>query len=117
MKRSNPTVWTIIGTIVGIFLTPSGWLLLLAAFIGPQLANLGSDSGTATDTTLPPELGGGTIGEDAPTGNGSAPGWFLALVLVALVITVLSSVFFGWVGRRLAEARNQRVEVIAPSVE
>jgi hypothetical protein len=111
MKQSNPTLWTIIGAIVGIFLTPSGWVLLLAAFVGPQLANLGTDSGSAPDVTLPPEFGGGPVGEEPTTGNGNGGGWFLALVLVALVITVLSAVFFGWVGRRLAEARNSRLAV------
>jgi hypothetical protein len=115
MKRSNPAVWTIIGAIVGVFLTPSGWVLLLAAFVGPQLANLGNSTSTAPTDTLPPELGGGTIGEDAPA-NGNGGGWFLALILVALVITVLSAVFFGWVGRRLAEARNSRVDVLTAPV-
>ncbi len=66
MRKSNPRVWAAIGATVGVFLTPSGWLLLLAAFIGPQLADLGDgDSGSlVTDVTLPPELGGEPIGED-----------------------------------------------------
>jgi hypothetical protein len=117
-KPVRPLLWTVIGAIVGAFLMPSTWLLLVAVSVGGQLANtVDTLTGTSEDFggdpagQIDPDTGAFTLdpGAESPTANTPVPWWIIAGLIVAMVATVLSSVFFGWLGRRAAHAHNARL--------
>jgi hypothetical protein len=58
-----------------------------------------------TTSPLPPELGGGEIPAQPAPGM---PGWLTTLLLVAVVVTVLSALFFAWIGHTLAQQQQNR---------
>lgn len=37
----------------------------------------------------------------------AVPGWLVALLVVAAVVTILATLFFGWVGHTLAAQRQR----------
>jgi hypothetical protein len=110
MRHARPGLWTAIGAVVGAFLMPSTWFLLVLLTVGATVAdNLG---GFATDTSLGIDPATGELQE---TGDGGgfdlwATKWIWFAVLISVVVTVLSSVFFAWLGRRLAQFHNQPLE-------
>ena len=104
----NPKLAAVIGAIVGAFLMPSTWLLLVALTAGrAALDNLTGtgDSAPASDPFegIPddPSL---ITPEPADAGM---PAWLVALLVVAAVVTVLAALFFGWVGHTLAAQRQR----------
>ncbi len=95
----NPKLAAAMGAVVGMFLSPAAWVALLSLTAGR--AAVDAVNGLTT-SPLPAELGAGEVTpEPAP----SMPGWLLTLLLVSLVVTVLSALFFAWVGHTLARQR------------
>jgi hypothetical protein len=103
----NPKVAAAIGAIVGAFLMPSTWLLLVALTAGR--AALDNLSGAADPAPAADPFEG--IPDDpsltAPEADAGLPGWLVALLVVAAVVTVLAALFFGWVGHTLATQRQR----------
>ena len=93
----NPKVAAGIGAVVGRFLSPAAWVALLALTAGR--AAIDAVDGLTT-TPVPAELGGGEV---APQPAPGLPGWLMTLLLVSVVVTVLSAVFFAWIGHTLAQ--------------
>ena len=113
MRHARPGLWTAIGAVVGAFLMPSTWFLLLLLTVGATVAdNLG---GFATDTSLGIDPATGELQETPAAGDGGgvdlwATKWIWFAVLISAAVTLLSSVFFAWLGRRLAQLHNQPLE-------
>jgi putative effector of murein hydrolase LrgA (UPF0299 family) len=42
-----------------------------------------------------------------PESDAGLPGWLVALLVVAAVVTILAALFFGWVGHTLAAQRQR----------
>jgi hypothetical protein len=113
MRHASPGLWTAIGAVVGAFLMPSTWFLLVLLTVGATVAD--SLGGVATGTSLGIDPATGELQETPAAGGGGgvdlwATRWIWFAVLISLVVTVLSSVFFGWLGRRLAQLHNQPLE-------
>lgn len=103
----NPKIAAAIGAIVGAFLMPSTWLLLLALTAGR--AALDNLTGT-TDPTITPDPFEGIPDSPpvtVPEADTGLPGWLVALLIVAAVVTILAALFFGWVGHTLAVQRQR----------
>jgi hypothetical protein len=113
MRHARPGLWTVIGAVVGAFLMPSTWFLLVLLTVGATVAdNLG---GVATGTSLGFDPETGELQETPAAGDSGGPDlwatkWIWFAVLISVVVTVLSSVFFAWLGRRLAQLHNQPLE-------
>jgi hypothetical protein len=58
-----------------------------------------------TTSPLPPELGGGEVPAQPAPGM---PGWLTTLLLVSVVVTVPSALFFAWIGHTLAQQQQTR---------
>jgi hypothetical protein len=56
-----------------------------------------------TTSPLPAELGGGEV---VPQPAPGMPGWLMTLLFVSIVVTVLSAVFFAWIGHTLAQQQD-----------
>ena len=96
----NPKLAAGIGAVVGMFLSPAAWVALLALTAGR--AAVDAVNGLTT-SPLPPELGGGEV---APPPAPGMPGWLLSLLLVSVAVTVLSALFFAWIGHTLAQQQH-----------
>ncbi len=112
MRQIKPGIWTAIGAVVGAFLMPSTWFLLVLVTAGATIAD--NFSGM-TDTSLGFDPDTGELQQTPATGEDGgvdvwATKWIWFAVLISLVVTVLSSVFFAWVGRRLAQLHNERLD-------
>jgi hypothetical protein len=94
--RVNPKLAAGIGAVVGMFLSPAAWVALLAVTAGR--AAVDAVNGLAT-SPLPAELGGEVAPQPAP----GMPGWLMTLLIVSVAVTVLSAVFFAWIGHTLAQ--------------
>ena len=112
MKPANTKLWTAIGAIVGAFLMPSTWFLLILATAGATIAdNLpGTGASEGENFQVNPDTGEFEI---VPPESDPGPSiweikWVLIATIVAVVVTVLSAIFFGWVGNRLARGHEQR---------
>jgi hypothetical protein len=97
----NPKLAAGIGAVVGIFLSPAAWVALLAMTSGRAAVDA-LDSLSASP--LPSELGGEVPAQPAP----GMPGWLTTLLLASVLVTVLSAVFFAWIGHRLARQQQDR---------
>ena len=98
----NPKLAAGIGAVVGMFLSPAAWVALLALTAGR--AAVDAVNGLTT-SPLPAELGGGAVPAQPAPGM---PGWLTALLLVSVVVTVLSALFFAWIGHTLAQQQQDR---------
>ncbi len=113
MRHARPGLWTAIGAVVGAFLMPSTWFLLVLLTVGATIAdNLG---GVATGPSLDIDPQTGQLRETPAAGDGGgvdlwATKWIWFAVLISATVTLLSSVFFAWLGRRLAQLDNQPLE-------
>ena len=112
MKPANTKLWTAIGAIVGAFLMPSTWFLLILVTAGATIAdNLpGNTQGDSGELQVNPNTGEFELAppESDPAGASIwSMKWVLVATVVAAVVTVLSAVFFGWVGNRLAKKHEQ----------
>ena len=94
----NPKLAAGIGAVVGMFLSPAAWVALLALTAGRAAV----DAVNGLTTSPPAELGGAAV--PAPPAPGM-PGWLTTLLLVSGV-TVLSALFFAWIG--YTRARQQQ---------
>ena len=97
----NPRVAAGMGAVVGMFLSPAAWVALLALTAGRAAINAVNG---LTTSPLPPELGGEVPAQPAP----GMPGWLTTLLLVSVVVTVLSALFFAWIGHTLAQQQQNR---------
>jgi hypothetical protein len=96
----NPKLAAGIGAVVGMFLSPAAWVALLALTAGRAAVDAMDD---LTASPLPAELGGqGVPAQPAP----GMPGWLTTLLLVSVVVTVLSALFFAWIGHTLARQQQ-----------
>ncbi len=93
----NPKLAAGIGAVVGMFLSPAAWVALLALTAGRAAVDAVDN---LTTSPLPAELGGGEL---APRPAPGMPGWLVTLLVVSVAVTVLSALFFGWVGHTLAQ--------------
>jgi hypothetical protein len=91
-----------IGAVVGMFLSPAAWVALLALTAGRAAVNAAN---ALTTSPLPPELGGEAVPAQPAPGM---PGWLTTLLLVSAVATVLSALFFAWIGHTLAQQQQDR---------
>jgi predicted branched-subunit amino acid permease len=114
----KPKLAAAVVAIVGAFLMPSTWLLLVALTAGR--AALDTLSGTSEEAPEPsfttdPDTGLLTPDISSADTTTTAPGWLVALLVVAAVVTVLAALFFGWVGYTLAaqRQRSRTAEAIA----
>ena len=98
----NPRLAAGIGAVVGMFLSPAAWVGLLALTAGRAAINAVNG---LTTSPLPRELSGGEV--PAPPAPGM-PGWLTTLLLVSVVVTVLSALFFGWIGHTLARLQQNQ---------
>ena len=98
----NPKLAAGIGAVVGMFLSPAAWVALLALTAGRAAINAVN---SLTTNPLPPELGGGQVPTQPAPGM---PGWLTTLLLVSVVVTVLSALFFAWIGHALAQQQQDR---------
>jgi hypothetical protein len=96
----NPKLAAGIGAVVGMFLSPAAWVALLALTAGR--AAVDAVNGLTT-SPLPAELGGGEV---APQPTPGMPGWLMTLLVVSVVVTVLSALFFAWIGHTLAQQQQ-----------
>ena len=112
MRHARPGLWTAIGAVVGAFLMPSTWFLLVLLTVGATIAD--TLGGVATGTSLGFDPQTGELQQTPATGDGGgglwATKWIWISVLISVAVTVLSSVFFAWLGRRLAQLHNQPLE-------
>jgi ABC-type glycerol-3-phosphate transport system permease component len=97
----NPKFAAGIGAVVGMFLSPAAWVALLALTAGRAAIN--AVNGLTTNP-LPPELGGDVPAQPAP----GMPSWLTTLLLVSVVVTVLSALFFAWIGHTLARLQQNQ---------
>jgi hypothetical protein len=91
---------------------PSTWLLLVALTAGRALVdNLEGASEPAP--AYNPDTGLFEPGT-ASDASQSMPGWLVALLIVAGVVTVLAALLFGWIGHTLArrQARDRTAEAL-----
>ena len=98
----NPKLAAGIGAVVGMFLSPAAWVALLALTAGRAAINAVNG---LTTSPLPPGLGGGEVPAQPAPGM---PGWLTTLLLVSVVVTVLSALFFAWIGHTLAQQQQNR---------
>jgi hypothetical protein len=113
--RSN-ALWAVIGAIVGLFLMPTTWialaLLTVGATAGQTLRDL-QGYGDASSPEFDPGIGEGLppdVTAPAPSDGGlGVPSiWIVLAAVVALIVTVLSSVFFAALGYRLSALDKAR---------
>jgi hypothetical protein len=98
----NPKLAAGIGAVVGMFLSPAAWVALLALTAGRAAINAVN---SLTTNPLPPELGGGQVPTQPAPGM---PGWLTTLLLVSVVVTVLSALFFAWIGHTLGRLQQDQ---------
>jgi hypothetical protein len=98
----NPKLAAGMGAVVGMFMSPAAWVALLALTAGR--AAVDAVNGLTT-SPIPAELGVGEVSAEPAPGM---PVWLLALLLVSLVVTVLSAMFFAWIGHTLAQHQAQQ---------
>ena len=101
----NPKLAAVVGAVVGMFLSPAAWVALLALTAGRAAINAVNDLNGLTTSPLPPELGGGEVPAQPAPGM---PGWLTTLLLVSVVVTVLSALFFAWIGHTLAQQQQNQ---------
>jgi hypothetical protein len=104
----HPKLAAAVGAVVGAFLMPSTWLLLVALTAGRAALDTLSGAGDPAPASDPFE----GIPDDpsliTPEPDAAMPGWLVALLIVAAVVTILAALFFGWVGHTLAAQRQRR---------
>lgn len=98
----NPKLAAGIGAVVGMFLSPAAWVALLALTAGRAAVDTVNGP---TASPLPAELSGGAVPAQPAPGM---PGWLTTLLLVSVVVTVLSALFFAWIGHTLARQQQDR---------
>jgi hypothetical protein len=96
----NPKLAAGMGAVVGMFLTPAAWVALLALTAGRAAVGAIND---LANSPLPAGLGSGEV---APQPAPGMPGWLTTLLLVSVVVTVLSALFFAWIGYTLAQQQQ-----------
>jgi hypothetical protein len=104
----HPKLAAAVGAVVGAFLMPSTWLLLVALTAGraafDTLRGAGDPAPAADPFEGIPNPDPSTV---APSSDAGMPGWLVALLAVAAVVTILAALFFGWVGHTLATNRQR----------
>lgn len=108
MQKPKVWVWSVTGGIVGAFVMPSTWLLLI--YLTAGRAALDAFSGAGEPLLIPDPDGG--FGLPVAPEPSSTPGWLTALLIVSVVVTLLSAAFFGWVGYRLATNARQHAPAL-----
>jgi len=96
----NPKLAAGVGAVVGMFLSPAVWVALLTLTAGR--AAVDAVNGLAT-SPLPADL---STGEMTARPAPGMPGWLLTLLLVSVAVTVLSALFFAWIGHTLADQQQ-----------
>jgi hypothetical protein len=114
LKPSNVRLWTVIGAIVGTLIMPSTWLFLFGIVAGTAIRDFTSGDSTGLETDpfegLLDEPGTTATTLPVETGSNATGNAFVFVMIVAVVATVIGAVYFAWIGKRLAEARNARLE-------